>query len=101
MPEVAAATFVPFAALDEIKLHLRIEGADEDALLGVYLAAATQQILDLVADTPVPADKAPLFRVAALLAVADRYENRGGGSTSDGLPRAAAALIGPYRNLRV
>ena len=31
-----------FVTLDEAKLHLRVDGTDEDALIGLYINAAEQ-----------------------------------------------------------
>ena len=31
-----------FVTVDEVKLHLRADGTDEDALIGIYIAAAEQ-----------------------------------------------------------
>ena len=37
-----------FVQLAEAKLHLRVDGADEDALIGVYIAAAEQSAVSLL-----------------------------------------------------
>jgi len=37
-----------FVALESAKLHLRVDGTDEDALIGVYIAAAEQSAIALL-----------------------------------------------------
>lgn len=37
-----------FVTLPEAKLHLRVDGIDEDALIGVYIAAAEQSAVSLL-----------------------------------------------------
>ena len=37
-----------FVALPEAKLHLRVDGIDEDAMIGVYIAAAEQSAVSLL-----------------------------------------------------
>ena len=37
-----------FVTLAEAKLHLRVDGTDEDALIGVYIAAAEQSAVSLL-----------------------------------------------------
>jgi len=37
-----------FVTLEEAKLHLRVDGIDEDALIGVYIAAAEQMAIALL-----------------------------------------------------
>ena len=37
-----------FVTLAEAKLHLRVDGADEDALIGVYITAAEQMAIALL-----------------------------------------------------
>ncbi|WP_439572629.1 head-tail connector protein [Phreatobacter sp.] len=101
MPDVAVSSLVPFCTLADLKLQLRVESNEEDNLILLHLEAATQQIIDIVGDTPVPEEKAPLFRAAAVIIVTDRFENRGGTQMATGLPRAAEGLLAPYRNLRV
>ena len=56
-----------FVQLAEAKLHLRVDGTDEDALIGVYIAAAEQSAVSLL-DRGVYADGTALgvARAAAL-----------------------------------
>ena len=37
-----------FVTLEEAKLHLRVDGTDEDALIGVYIAAAEKSAIALL-----------------------------------------------------
>lgn len=37
-----------FVTLPEAKLHLRVDGIDEDAMIGVYIAAAEQSVVSLL-----------------------------------------------------
>mgnify|MGYP003450492399 FL=1 len=60
-----------FVQLAEAKLHLRVDGTDEDALIGVYIAAAEQSAVSLL-DRGVYADGTALgvARAAALAGLA-------------------------------
>ena len=60
-----------FVQLAEAKLHLRVDGTDEDALIGVYIAAAEQSAIALL-DRGVYADGTALgaARAAALAGLA-------------------------------
>jgi len=63
--------------LAEAKLHCRIDGTDEDALLAGMIEAATAAVGDYI-NSPTPLDTtapAPV-KAAALLLVGDLYANR-------------------------
>ena len=64
--------------LNETKLHLRVDGNDEDPLILELMAAATEttaNYLGLPVDQLTPASPSAI-KSAALLMVADLFENR-------------------------
>lgn len=98
--------------LELVKLHLRIDGEDEDDLLRLYLDAATADCVaylnrPLYRDTAAAKDAEengetngvvlPAIQNAILMTVGYLYTVREDGSA--GLPRAARRLLEPYRNL--
>lgn len=89
----------PLFSLEEAKQHLRVDFADDDALIESYADAAVSRVLAYCNISTVPMGDAPLaaFKVAALLTLGALYERRDDGS----LPSSAALLINPYRWLRV
>lgn len=77
-------------SLDEIKLHLRIDGDDEDSLLEHYLNASIQDVelrthRPLVSDTDPDAictqesDVPSIIKEYILLSIGDMYKNRENG----------------------
>lgn len=98
MGNVVIATLEPLFTIEEVKQHLNVDFSDDDALIQTYMDAAEKLVLQYCNIPLVPFEKGPVFKVAALIAVTDMYENRGG---KDGLPSASRLLIDPYRWLRV
>ena len=99
--------------LELVKLHLRVDGEDEDDLLRLYLDAATADCVAYL-NRPLYRDTAaakeaeengetngvvlnPAIQNAILMTVGYLYSVREDGPT--GLPRAARRLLEPYRNL--
>ncbi len=91
--------------LDQAKLHLRVDGNDEDALISswipaVYLAIEGKIFRKVVEAAPaadsldVLADEA--VNAAAMLILGHLYVNRGGESVE--VPLAAMWLLTPYIN---
>lgn len=100
-----------------VKRHLRILHDDEDAVIGVYQAAAESivvEYLDRVVVSsgtslpgegetgydPTAIEVTPAITAAVLLLVGDLYENREADAESKGdaiLPRAVRALLAPWR----
>ena len=63
--------------LEETKLHLRVDGTEEDTLIGGLIAAATTATGDYIGRTTPLDDTAPApIKAAALLLVGDLYANR-------------------------
>lgn len=87
--------------LEEAKLHMRVDGDDEDTYItGLVMAAETHVSNFLGDDLPDPMP-API-KAAVLLLVADLYENRerqGDRTLTEGT--AYAMLLAPYRTLEV
>lgn len=99
--------------LELVKLHLRVDGEDEDDLIRLYYEAAVSDCAAYLnrplhkdateAEAAVKAGKkggvilnAPI-RNAILLTVGYLYSTREDGA--GGLPRAARRLLEPFRNL--
>lgn len=96
--------------LGVVKQHLRVEGDHEDALVGVYLAAAVDAAerylgRKLYADQ-VPEEEeqglviTPSITAAILLITGHLYENREEvvtGTIAARLPMASESLLWPYR----
>ncbi len=98
---VVVTETAPLFDLALAKSHLRVEHSDDDVLIEAYSDAAVSSVmqycnLDLV---PQRSGAVAAFKVAALLALADLYANRG--DTDQPLSRAARMLVDPYRWLRV
>lgn len=100
MGNVVIATLGPLYSLGEVKTHLRVDGDDDDALIGAMMDAAEQQVLQYCNISLVPQGKEATFKVAAMMAVAAMYDARAG-SGEVSLPASARNLINPYRWLRV
>lgn len=98
MGNVVIATLGPLYTIAEVKQHLNVDFSDDDALIQTYMDAAEKLVLQYCNLPLVPFEKGDVFKVAALMSVADMYENRGG---KDGLPQASRLLLDPYRWLRV
>jgi uncharacterized phage protein (predicted DNA packaging) len=86
--------------LTELKAHLRVEHADEDALIQTYLDAAATAAEDYTGVTFTDPAPDPV-RAAVLLLAADLYEHReaavvGSIRTEN---RVYQALLNPYREL--
>lgn len=62
--------------LTEIKSHLRIDQSEEDALLQIYLDAATDYIGAFLNEPSIPENAS--IKAACLLLIGDMYENREG-----------------------
>jgi uncharacterized phage protein (predicted DNA packaging) len=98
MADVVIKELGPLYTLEEVKAHLHVDSADEDEIIQAYMDAAEKAVLQYCNATLVPFGAEGVFKVAALIAVSDFYEERSGG---EGIPRAAQVLINPYRCLRV
>lgn len=88
----------PLYSLEEVKEHLRVETEDDDDSIEAYMEASETAVLQYCNLTIVPPGKEAVFKIAAMMHVAEMYNNRSG---SEGLPQAAKLLINPYRWLRV
>ncbi|WPC65275.1 head-tail connector protein [Rhodoferax ferrireducens] len=88
--------------LTEAKLHLRVDGTDDDTLITSLIAAATAATANhldnasLVMDATAPAP----IKSAALLLIADLYENREAQTERQLFSNATFdRLLQPYRVL--
>lgn len=88
--------------LEEVKLHLRYDGDDDDKFLNQYIASAEAVIAKHVDDFEKDSSNAA-FKQAALLLIGYWDENRNGttsGAMNDNqwfLPKPVLALLTPYR----
>lgn len=84
--------------LDEAKLHLRVDGSDEDALIQLYIDAASSAAASyLNRDVPDAAD--PAIKAAVLLSIGGLYDQREDiviGSSLD-LNPTVRNLLNPHR----
>lgn len=60
--------------LTELKTYLRIDGSEDDDILALLLAAATEYLSD--AGVPVESETKAKYKLAVMLLVALNYENR-------------------------
>jgi uncharacterized phage protein (predicted DNA packaging) len=98
MGNVVITATGPLYTLAEVKQHLNVDFDDDDTLIQSYMDAAEGAVLQYCNASLVPQGKEAIFKTAAMIAVTDLYENRGG---KEGLPISSRLLINPYRWLRV
>lgn len=102
--DVVVTATGPLLTLAEAKLHLAVDGDDQDTLIQTYTDAAVARVLQycnlpLVPDGAVPE---AAFKAAALLTLGDLFANREASvENSQSLSRTVTDLIDPYRWLRV
>ena len=83
--------------LTEAKHHLRITDTSEDTILQLYIDAAEEYITTFLDRQYVPRNAA--VKAAALLTVADLFENREGAGDKDIKENPAVMrLLYPYRS---
>lgn len=88
--------------LDDLKLYLRVDGDDEDAIIQSMLDAATAAALDYLNLEAMP-DPAPApIEAAILLQVGDLYGNREAQADAElYLNQTYERLLAPYRVMGV
>lgn len=76
--------------LDDVKLYLRVDGAEEDGLIQSFITAAGKEIQRRTGKTKVLIAEAEedisvdeLWQTAVKIGVADMYENRGSESSGN------------------
>ena len=96
---------MPKITLEKAKLHLRVDGPEEDVLisswiLAAYLAIEGKIFRKVVAEEPEPesldVEANEAINSAVLLILGHLYVNRGGESVE--MPQAAIWLVTPYIN---
>lgn len=106
---------MPLLTLDQARAHCRADGADEDALIGLYMGAAEQHAQDFlnraiyddkaaldIADDPTGVVVTDAIRAAALLIVGHLYAHREEvvtGTIATRMPLGAVSLLRPYRKV--
>ena len=91
-------------SLADARAFLRVEHEDDDALIGELIAAARVHLESLTGLTLDDSQASPPMRHALRLLVAHWYAHRAvavDASESQTLPVSVAALIGPYREMRL
>lgn len=104
MTDVVAVEAEPLVTLDQAKQHLRVDHDDDDTLIQLYMNAAHGRALEYCnrCDWPAAERARAAFLAAVLLIIGDLYASRdSGGAGAVKIHPAAAALIDPYRLLRV
>ena len=93
----------PLLTIDEARLHLHVDGPDEDTLIGLYADAAVQSCLNWCDLKLVPQGAEPSFKAAALLNLGDLYANRESvvAGQTFGVNPTAQMLLQPYRLIRI
>lgn len=84
--------------LTEVKLFLRIDADEEDALLAMLIGAATEAALDIADRWDRNTETPDRLKLAVLAHVARSYSNREDGADA---PPSAARLIEPLRTLDI
>lgn len=103
MLNVVVLTTGPLLTIDEARLHLHVDGPDEDTLIGLYADAAVLSCLNWCDLKLVPQGAEPLFKAASLLNLGDLYANRESvvAGQTFGMNPTAQALLQAYRPYRV
>ena len=81
--------------LEEAKLHLRIDGSEEDMMLAAYIAASIDYLASIGVDMAAE-HLPPALKAAMLLHVGGLFEARGGPSSVPA-DKTWERLIAPYR----
>ncbi|CDM23862.1 hypothetical protein BN940_06976 [Castellaniella defragrans 65Phen] len=88
--------------LQQAKDHLRVDGDDEDTLIGSMIDAATQAALDYLNLDAIPDPVPAPVEAAILLQVGDLYANReAGGDKQYFTNETYRRLLDPYREMGV
>ena len=95
---------MPKVTLEKAKSHLRVDGAEEDALITGWIAAAYgaiegktfRKVVETLSEEPDPKEVLAddCINSAALLLIGHLHANRG--DTDEELPAAVLWLIEPY-----
>jgi hypothetical protein len=99
MADLVITEVGPLWTIEEVKTHLHVDSADEDALIQAYMDATEKALLRFCNLSLVPYGQEAVFKAAGFLTVAAFYDNRVG--DEDGIPSSARALIWPYRWLPI
>lgn len=89
-------------SLAEAKDFLRVDGTDDDGTLAVLIAAANEGVTELADAWDGEGDVPERLRLAALMLVADWFENREAvnvGTSVVPMPHGVRWLTQPYRSL--
>jgi len=100
---VVVLTTGPLLTLEEAKLHLRVDGEDEDTLIEAFVDAASLAVVNYCDLKLVPQGAEPAFKAGALLTIGDLYASREAVivGTIVAVNPTVEALLRPYRIIRV
>ena len=84
-------------SLDLVKLYLRIDGNDEDILLNDFIEFSKEEIENSTGVKFNPKGNSSTYKLAQMMIVTDRYENRG---SQDLGFKANNSLSGLYTKLK-
>lgn len=103
MLNVVILTTGPLLTLEEARLHLKVDGDDEDTLISAYADAAVLSCLNHCDLKLVPQGAEPIFKAASLLVLGDLYANRSVVITGQAfnVSPTVGNLLQPYRLIRV
>ena len=101
--KVAVASTAELFTLDEAKEHIRYTEDDQDDLITSYANAAILSCLNDCDLKLVPQGAEPIFKVAALLVLADIWANRGSNIVGTIISPSPTItnLLRPYRTIRI
>ncbi|MBT2614129.1 MULTISPECIES: head-tail connector protein [unclassified Bacillus (in: firmicutes)] len=80
--------------LSEVKEYLRIDGEEDDALIGLLIKAA----IEFLENAGVPEQDSALYKVAVMLYVTLQYENRDPGQKIEKFNTAFQSIILHLKN---
>lgn len=83
-------------SFEEVKLFLRLDDDEEDALLATLIGAATEAVLDYADNWDQTTEVPDRLKLAVLMHVARAYTNREDGADA---PPSAGRLLFPLRKL--
>lgn len=88
---------VDLVELSEAKAYIRVTHNSEDSMIGGLITAASDAVAELADTWDGEGDAPERLKLAALMLVADWYDNRE--ASRDNVPPSVSWLAHPYRTL--